>query len=297
MQNVTDLTDAYEHCRLLTVEKSKTFYLSTLLLPKEKRQAIWALYAWCRRVDDLVDESMDKLIIPTMLDSWEQRLEYVFAGRPKDTFDMALTDTLKHFPINIHLFQEMVSGQRMDLLYNRYETFDDLYLYCYKVAGTVGLMSSAILGFDGSPSSADLDCTSVTNQKAIALGIAKQLTNILRDVGEDARRGRIYIPLEELAMFDYSEEDLFNSVVDNRWCNLMRFQIERARKYYAQAEQGIKALNREARWTVWASLMLYQGILDIIERNHYDVFRQRAYVYQLKKLTSVPVAWLRAQMW
>jgi phytoene synthase len=131
--------------------------------------------------------------------------------------------------------------------------------------------------------------------EAIALGIAKQLTNILRDVGEDARRGRIYLPLEELALFNYTEQDLFNGVVDDRWSELMRFQIQRARKFYSQAERGIRALSPDSRWPVWAALMHYQGILDVIERNQYDVFSQRAFVPKPQKLVSLPIAWLRAQ--
>lgn len=132
--------------------------------------------------------------------------------------------------------------------------------------------------------------------EAIALGIANQLTNILRDVGEDIRRGRIYLPLEELALFNYTEQDLINGVVDERWRELMRFQIQRARKFFAQAEKGVSALNPDARWPVWSALMLYSQILDVIERNQYDVFRQRAYVKKRRQLLCLPVAWLRAQV-
>jgi phytoene synthase len=132
-------------------------------------------------------------------------------------------------------------------------------------------------------------------EEAIALGIAKQLTNILRDVGEDAQRGRIYLPLEDLAMFNYTEADLFNGVVDERWQELMRFQIQRAHNFYTQAEKAIGLLCRDSRWPVWAATMLYKGILDVIERNQYDVFRQRAFVPTSRKLLHLPVAWLRAQ--
>ncbi|NET52680.1 MAG: squalene/phytoene synthase family protein, partial [Merismopedia sp. SIO2A8] len=166
--------------------------------------------------------------------------------------------------------------------------------YC----STVGLMSSAVLGFDESrrptPWSAQQERKDPL-EEAISLGIAKQLTNILRDVGEDARRGRIYLPLSELALFDYTEKDLFNGVVDLRWRELMRFQIHRARKYYAQAERSISALSRDSRWPVWAALMLYKAILNVIERNQYDVFTQRAYVPRTQQLLYLPVAWLRAQ--
>ena len=135
----------------------------------------------------------------------------------------------------------------------------------------------------------------VPKKEAIALGIANQLTNILRDVGEDAQRGRIYLPLEDLERFNYTQAELLTGVIDDRWRDLMRFQIQRARQYYKEAERGIRILSRDSRWPVWAALMLYQGILDVIEANDYDVFNQRAFVATPKKMLYLPVAWLRAQ--
>jgi phytoene synthase len=298
MRTLASQSDAYEFCRQITAKYSKTFYLGTLLMPEEKRRAIWAIYVWCRRTDELVDGPQSSLTTPETLDRWEQQLESVFAGHPVDDSDVALVDTLERFPMDIQPFRDMIAGQRMDLYRSRYETFDELKLYCYRVAGTVGLMSSAVLGVDDSDSKPPWDCQQDANnpvEEAIALGIANQLTNILRDVGEDANRGRIYIPLEELALFDYTEDDLLKGVVDDRWRELMRFQIQRARKFYAQAERGIRALSPDSRWPVWAALMLYQEILDVIERNQYDVFSQRAYVPKPQKLMTLPVAWLRAQ--
>ncbi len=298
MKMLASRSDAYEMCRQMTAKYAKTFYLASLLFAEEKRQAIWAIYVWCRRTDELVDGPQSPLTTPETLDRWEQQLESVFGGQPMDDFDVALVDTLQRFPMDIEPFRDMIAGQRMDLYRSRYETFEELRLYCYRVAGTVGLMTSPILGFDDygskTPWARYLDPYDPL-EEAIALGIAKQLTNILRDVGEDASRGRIYIPLEELALFDYTEEDLFNGVVDDRWCELMRFQIQRARKYYAQAEKGIRALCPDARWPIWSASTLYQGILDVIEHNQYDVFTQRAYVPKPKKLLTLPVAWLRAQ--
>lgn len=267
-------------------------------MPEEKRQAIWAIYVWCRRTDELVDGPQSAFTTPETLDRWEKQLESIFAGEPIDSPDVALVDTLQRFPMDIQPFRDMIAGQRMDLYRSRYHTFEELNLYCYRVAGTVGLMSSAVLGVDESyrqtPWNRQLEGNH-PEEEAIALGIANQLTNILRDVGEDAKRGRIYLPLEELALFNYTEEDLFNGVVDDRWRELMRFQIQRARKFYTQAEKGIHLLNRDSRWPVWAALMLYQGILDVIERNHYDVFHTRAYVRKPQKLLCLPIAWLRAQ--
>jgi phytoene synthase len=298
MRTLASRSDAYEFCRQITEKYSKTFYLGTLLMPEEKRRAIWAIYVWCRRTDELVDGPQSRLTTPETLDRWEQQLESVFAGQPLDDPDVALVDTLQRFPMDIQPFRDMIAGQRMDLYRSRYETFEELKLYCYRVAGTVGLMTSPVLGFNDSSSKAPWERQLDGNnpvEEAIALGIANQLTNILRDVGEDAQRGRVYLPLEELALFDYTEEDLFNSVVDDRWRELMRFQIQRARKFYTQAESGIRGLCPDSRWPVWAALMLYQGILDVIERNQYDVFSQRAYVPKPQKLLTLPVAWLRAQ--
>jgi len=296
-QPLASLKESYEYCRQVTAKYSKTFYLGTLLMPKEKRSAIWAIYVWCRRTDELVDGPQAKLTTPETLDLWEQQLESVFAGQPIDDPDVALVDTLKRYPMDIQPFKDMIAGQRMDLYRNRYETFNDLYLYCYRVAGTVGLMSSAVLGVDNSYKNAPwYDKTVyIPKKEAIALGIANQLTNILRDVGEDIGRGRIYLPLEDLERFNYTQEDLFNKVIDERWYDLMKFQINRAREYYQQAESGIKALNPDGRWPVWSALMLYQGILDVIAKNNYDVFNRRAFVPTPNKIIYLPVAWLRAQ--
>jgi len=290
--------ESYEYCRQVTAKYSKTFYLGTLLMPKEKRSAIWAIYVWCRRTDELVDGPQAQLTTPETLDLWEKQLESVFAGQPIDDPDVALVDTLTRFPMDIQSFRDMIAGQRMDLYRNRYETFEDLKLYCYRVAGTVGLMSSSVLGIDNNYLNAPWYNNSVyiPKEEAIALGIANQLTNILRDVGEDRGRNRIYLPLEDLAKFNYTEEELFKGVIDDRWCNLMQFQIDRAKEYYESAERGIKALNSDGRWPVWSALMLYQGILDIIAKNNYDVFNRRAFVPTPNKMLYLPVAWLRAQV-
>lgn len=291
------MEESYEYCRQVTARYSKTFYLGTLLMPKEKRNAIWAIYVWCRRTDELVDGPQAANTTHETLDLWERHLESVFAGQPIDDPDVALVDTLKRFPIDIQPFRDMIAGQRMDLSRNRYETFSDLLVYCYRVAGTVGLMSAAVLGVDDSLSKTPWGPNSVyiPKEEAIALGIANQLTNILRDVGEDINRGRIYIPLEDLERFNYTEEDLKNKVIDERWRRLMDFEIQRARQFYQKAEKGISALSKDARWPVWAALMLYQGILDVIVKNDYDVFNRRAFVPTPKKLLYLPIAWLRAQ--
>lgn len=292
------LDESYEICRQITAKYSKTFYLGTLLMPPEKRKAIWAIYVWCRRTDELVDGPQAEFTTPETLDHWEEHLEALFDGQARDNEDVALVDSLSRFPIPIQPFRDMIEGQRMDLYRSRYKTFEELDLYCYRVAGTVGLMSNAVLGMDQSGNIAPWQekIPYIPEKEAIALGIANQLTNILRDVGEDAQRGRIYLPLEDLERFDYTEKDLFNSVIDERWRKLMSFQIQRARKYYNEAERGIRGLSRDSRWPVWSALMLYQGILGVIEANQYDVFSKRAYVPTPKKMLYLPVAWLRAQI-
>ena len=295
------LDDSYELCREVTANYAKTFYLGTLLMPEEKRRAIWAIYVWCRRTDELVDGPQAKYTTTDTLDDWETELEALFNGEPADDVDVALIDTIERFNLDIQPFRDMIEGQRMDLYRSRYETFEELKLYCYRVAGTVGLMSASVMGLI--PFDDDLQAPWVNPyhegeedaiEQAIALGIANQLTNILRDVGEDRRRQRIYLPLEDLALFDYTEADLFNGVIDDRWRSLMKFQIARARKFFAQAESGVRALEKDARWPVWSALVLYRQILDVIETNNYDVFSKRAYVPGMKKFMTLPYAWMKS---
>ena len=298
-KNLVSVDEAYELCRKITAEYAKTFYFGTLLMPKEKSKAIWAIYAWCRLTDELVDGEKAKYTTKETLAEWEQQLESIFAGYPLDDTDVALVDTISSYPMGIQPFRDMIAGQRMDLVKNRYQTFDELELYCYRVAGTVGLMSNAVLGINANKNGVPWEKDKpnyIPTKEAISLGLAMQLTNILRDVGEDLQRDRIYLPLEDLRAFDYTEADLIAGVVDDRWKEIMKFQIERARDYYRQAEKGIRYLIRDSRLPVWASLMLYQGILDEIEANNYDVFNKRAFVAKYKKTVSLPVAWLRAQV-
>lgn len=298
VRTLASLEDSYELCRQITAKYSKTFYLGTLLMPEAKRRAIWAIYVWCRRTDELVDGPRAASTTHETLEQWEQQLEAIFAGHPLEDPDVALVETLERFPLDIQPFRDMIAGQHMDLYRSRYQTFEELNLYCYRVAGTVGLMTTPVMGVDTTPYTTPWDqyqpVTTDPTEQAVALGVANQLTNILRDVGEDARRGRIYIPLDELALFDYTEQDLLSGVVDDRWRELMRFQIQRARKFFAAAEKGIGVLSSDARFPVWAALMLYSGILNEIERNDYDVFRRRAYVPGYRKLAYLPIARLRA---
>lgn len=284
------LKEAYARCGEVCAEYAKTFYLGTKLMTPARQRAIWAIYVWCRRTDELVDGPNAPHITPAALDRWEQRLEDIFVGKPYDMLDAALVDTVAKYPVDIQPFRDMIEGMRMDLVKARYDNFDELYLYCYYVAGTVGLMSVPVMGI--APQS-KASTESVYNA-ALALGIANQLTNILRDVGEDARRGRIYLPRDELAQFGLTEDDIFAGVVTDKWRAFMRDQIKRARVFFDEAEKGVVELDKASRWPVWASLILYRKILDSIEANDYNNFTKRAYVGKWKKILTLPVAYGRA---
>ncbi|MDP7327304.1 MAG: squalene/phytoene synthase family protein, partial [Prochlorococcaceae cyanobacterium ETNP7_MAG_30] len=216
-------------------------------------------------------------------------------GQVRDGLDAVMADTLERFPQPIQPYLDMIEGQRMDLNHHRYATFEQLELYCYRVAGTVGLMTQHVMGLDPAYTTAPWSSSPETSDAAIALGIANQLTNILRDVGEDRGRGRIYIPQEDLERFGYSEADLMAGRLNSAWKALMAFQLERAREWFTRSEAGVRWLSKDARWPVWASLRLYRGILDSIERLDYDVFNNRAYVNRWTKLLDLPLSYLIAQ--
>ena len=292
----SNLDNAYETCRKETQKWAKTFYLGTLLLPPEKRKAIWAIYVWCRRTDEIMDspealkKSSDEL--EENLNLWEENTKNIFRGNMKSELDAVLVDTIEKFPQNIFPYLDMIEGQRMDLNKFRYKNFAELELYCYRVAGTVGLMTQKVMGIDSAYTSAPWSNIPDTSQAAIALGIANQLTNILRDVGEDRRRGRIYLPQDDLKKFDYSEEELLRGEINNQWKMLMKYQLSRAREWFQKSEEGIKWLSSDARWPVWTSLRLYRGILNAIEKLDYDVFNNRAYVKNSVKAIEIPVSFL-----
>ena len=294
--SISQLDKAYEICRKETQQWAKTFYLGTLLLPQEKRKAIWAIYVWCRRTDEIMDsaeastKSQDEL--SDNLDEWEENTKNVFKGIIKSELDSVLLDTIEKYPQSIQPYLDMIDGQRMDLNKFRYKDFDELKLYCYRVAGTVGLMTQNVMGIDSAYTSAPWSAMPDTSEAAIALGIANQLTNILRDVGEDRQRGRIYLPQVDIEKFNYSEEELLQGKINKQWKSLMNFQLTRAREWFQKSEDGIKWLSSDARWPVWTSLRLYRGILDSIERLDYDVFNNRAFVKNSVKALEIPISFL-----
>ena len=283
-------------CRKETQQWAKTFYLGTLLLPYEKRKAIWAIYVWCRRTDELMDspEALKKSEeeLSESLNLWEENTKNIFKGIVKTDLDAVLSDTLEKYPQTIDPYLDMIAGQRMDLTKFRYKNFDELKLYCYRVAGTVGLMTQNVMGIDAFYEAASWIEVPDISEAAVALGIANQLTNILRDVGEDRHRGRIYLPQDEIKQFGYSEEELLLGKINTQWKNLMAFQLNRAREWFKNSEEGIKWLSADARWPVWTSLRLYRKILNSIENLDYDVFNNRAYVNKTIKAFEIPISFL-----
>jgi len=292
----SQLDQAYEICRKETQKWAKTFYLGTLLLPLKKRKAIWAIYVWCRRTDEIMDSeeasTKSKVELSDNLNEWEENTKNVFKGNIKTELDAVLSDTIEKYPQSIEPYLDMIEGQRMDLNKFRYKNFSELKLYCYRVAGTVGLMTQNVMGIDSAYTSAPWSNKPDPSEAAIALGIANQLTNILRDVGEDRLRGRIYLPQEDIEKFNYSEEKLLKGEINNQWRMLMNFELSRARDWFKKSEDGIKWLSSDARWPVWTSLRLYRGILDSIERLDYDVFNNRAFVKDSVKAIEIPISFL-----
>jgi phytoene synthase len=280
---------AYEACAGVIREHSKSFYMSARLLPNGKRQGIMALYAFCRLSDDLVDKASmaggprSARPDPALaLDEWAAVNRSAHTGNA-DPVVLAWSDTRTRCSIPVHLADELIEGVRMDLSIERYATWNDLWVYCYRVASTVGLMSMYITGAE----------TMDAVPYAVQLGVALQLTNILRDVGEDARAGRIYLPQEDLAHFGVSEQQLLDGVVNEQFVRLMRFQIERARALYAAAWPGIAMLPADSRMAVAAASTLYGGILDKIEQNGYEVFTERAHLSAGEKVRALSAVWWR----
>jgi 15-cis-phytoene synthase len=259
------LEQAYQYCTKMTAAHSRSFYTASALLPREKRRAVRALYAFCREADDIVDEE------PASRQEALRRLRAKSTASPTacdDLVGLAWADVRQRCSIPAVYARQLLEGVEQDLYPQRYQTFEDLSVYCYRVASTVGLMSMHIIGFQRLEAIA----------YAIKLGVALQITNILRDIGEDWRSGRLYLPLDELRFFDLEEEDLDQACLDGRWERFMRFQIARARRIYREASPGIALLNPDGRFAVSAAAKLYEGILAAIEANGYDVFSKRAYV-------------------
>lgn len=260
-----------------TAAGSKSFYFATRFFPPELARAAHGVYWFCRTTDDMVDEIADPEAAARALDEWDTRLRAALAGRAGENPVLRLfARVVSEFGIPHEYPLELVEGMRMDLEMDRqarrYRNFDELRVFCYRVASVVGLMMMHVIGFRGEP-----------RRQAIDLGIALQLTNILRDVGEDLRRGRVYLPLDELREFGYSEAELRGRVRNANFVRLMQFQAARARSYYASAEPGIALLDRRGRFAVEVAARVYAGILGRIEASGYDVFERRAVVPAARK--------------
>jgi phytoene synthase len=277
------LQGAYDLCDAITAQHSKSFHLASGLLPEAKRHAVRALYAFCRTVDDIVDDA-DGEERSARLDEW-RRISSTASAPVGNPVAQAWVDALRRYHIPAHYAVQLVDGVARDLLGARYETFDDLSTYCYAVASTVGLMAMYIVGFRSKEAV----------PYAIKLGVALQMTNILRDVGEDFRNGRLYLPSAELQSFSLSESDLAAGRVTERWREFMRFQIDRTRQLYAEARPGIRLLDRDGRLAIGAASDIYRGILDAIERNDYNVFSRRASLGAWQKLIRIPPLFL--ELW
>jgi 15-cis-phytoene synthase len=275
------LASAYRACEAITSNHSKSFYMASGLLPEEKRSAVRALYAFCRTVDDIVDESTaaDRV---RQLSVWREVVR-TGAARENDPVSVAWVDTLKRYHIPAHYALQLIDGVERDIHQNRYAEFEDLATYCYGVASTVGLMSMYIVGFKSNDAL----------PYAIKLGVALQMTNILRDVGEDARNGRIYLPQDELIAFGISESDIFAGRVTENWRAFMRFQIDRTHALYGEAWRGIRMLEREGQLAIAAAAEFYSGILEDIEKHDYNVFTRRASLSAWGKARRVPGLWLK----
>jgi phytoene synthase len=277
------LQQAYKQAEKITAEHSKSFYFASGLLPEEKRSAVRALYAFCRTVDDIVDESSDGER-DSQLDYWRGMVNSG-SFEESDLVAAAWADTLTRYHIPRHYALQLIDGVARDLFQTRYQTFDELATYCYGVASTVGLMSMFIVGFHAREAL----------PYAIKLGVALQMTNILRDVGEDYHNGRVYLPREELVFYGIHESDLCDGHINDNWRQFMKFQIERTRQLYAESWAGVKMLEREGQLAVGAASVFYQGILDEIEKRDYDVFTSRASLNTLGKISRIPSLWLKVK--
>jgi 15-cis-phytoene synthase len=275
---------AYAYCERLIRTSSRTFYLASGLLPWHKRRAMRALYAFCRATDDLIDRVPQPDDARAVLESW--RLRLCATPNAYDPIALAWADTKARYCVPHGYETQLIDGIARDLYQHRYTSFAELTEYCYGVASTVGLMVMHITGYS----------SDAAVPYAVKLGIALQLTNILRDVGEDWQAGRLYLPLDELAQFGLSEADIALGSVDTRWRAFMRFQIARTRALYAEAAPGIALLDPDGRFAIAAAASLYCAILEDIEAHDYDVFRHRARVGFVGKARRLPGSWWAARL-
>ena len=272
-----------QYCQDKAKASGSSFYNSFRFLPKDKRRAITALYAFCREVDDVVDECSDANVARTTLNWWRNEVAAIYSGKPQHPVTQALVPIVKQFNLAQEHFLEIIDGMEMDLDQPRYADFKALQLYCYRVASVVGLLSVEIFGYTDRQ----------TLKYAHDLGIALQLTNIIRDVGEDTRRNRIYLPLDELQQFGVTSEDILHARETEGFQKLMAFQIERARHYYQQALDHLPAVDRKAQRTGLIMAAIYRATLDEVVASGCHVLKERVSLTPTYKLWLALKAWLK----
>ena len=263
-----------EYCQQRTARSGTSFYYSFLFLPPERRRAITALYAFCREVDDVVDEVSDPALARTKLAWWRREIGAVFTGSPQHPVALALQPVVAAYRLPEAHFQTVIDGMAMDLDCSRYLDFVELERYCHCVAGAVGLLAAEIFGY----------ANPATRQYARDLGIAFQLTNIIRDVGEDARRGRIYLPQDELARYGVTAASLLKQESSPALTALMTEQVARARHWHARAMAALPAEDRRSQRPGLIMAAIYRALLDEIERDGYRVLHHRIALTPLRKL-------------
>lgn len=275
-----------QYCQQKAAASGSSFYYSFLFLPKPRREAITALYAFCREVDDVADECHEPDVARAKLAWWRQEIDNLYAGTPQHPVTRALAQAVAAFDLEQEYFHEIIDGMGMDLTQNRYGEFKHLQLYCYRVASVVGLLSVAIFGYRNPR----------TLRYAHDLGIAFQLTNIVRDVGEDARRDRIYLPLDELARFGVSESDILHGRETEAVKRLLEFQIERAETFYDRAFQELPDEDRRAQRTGLIMAAIYRTLLREIKAGGAEkVLNSRISLTPLRKLWLAWSTWLRVR--
>ena len=272
-----------EYCEDKARQSGSSFYYSFRFLPRDKRRAITALYAFCREVDDVVDECSDPSVARTTLNWWRGEVAAIYDGKPQHPVGQALKPLTQQFGLPQEHLLEIIDGMEMDLERQSYPDFKSLQLYCYRVASVVGLLAAEIFGYSDRK----------TLKYAHDLGIAFQLTNIIRDVGEDARRGRIYLPQDELQQFGVNPSDILNAHETENFQKLMQFQIERARRFYHQAFEELPAVDRRAQRTGLIMAAIYQATLDAVIATGCHVLRERVSLGTGHKLWLAFKTWLR----
>lgn len=274
----------HDYCQEKAAQSGSSFYYSFVFLPAERRRAITALYAFCREVDDVVDECPDPHLAQTKLAWWRAEVDRVFDDTPTHPVGHALRDVSQQFSLPREQLHEIIDGMAMDLTQSRYLDFKGLQLYCYRVASVVGLLAAEIFGYENRQ----------TLKYAHDLGLAFQLTNIIRDVGEDARRGRIYLPMDELKRFNVPASDILEARHSERFVALMRFQAERAYGFYDQAMAQLPTVDRKRQRPGLVMATIYRTLLDEIARDDFLVLDRRTSLTPLRKVWLAGTTWMRA---